>query len=135
MPVLTRTCYKFFSTILTFAMKYVESINVLANVSVFLPTLKDPERISRIQQNNGSIYHPFFRDILLLKGKNFHSSFFFPLPSLEMNKNVHSPRERNIYFFFSYFSDFSHFTFIYRRDDREISIKKTREALYFRETL
>lgn len=45
-----------------------ESINVLANVSVFLPTLKGPERISRIQQNNGSIYHPFFRDILLLRG-------------------------------------------------------------------
>ena len=30
---------------------------------------------------------------------------------------------------------FSHFAFTYRRGDREISIKKTREALYFRETL
>lgn len=71
MSVLTRTCYKFVSTILTLSylvMKYIESINVLANVFVFLPTLKGPERISRIQQNNGSIYHPFFRDILLLRG-------------------------------------------------------------------
>lgn len=68
--------------------------------SFLFRALKGPERISRIQQNNGSIYHPFFRDILLLRGKNFHSSFFFSSSPLEMNKNARSSETYIRYLFF-----------------------------------